>query len=413
MPVARARLLALSPPAELRPAHTLLNGQCFGWRPHEHRVDEYVGVLGRRVVSIRQTTSGTEFAAMHGRPEGLEEELIDYFQLRTPLSSLYAQWASAGCRRMEAISRSLPGLRILRQEPCECLFSFICSSNNNVPRITLILDRMRERYGERLCAKAALDSEATAEAEAEAEAEAAEPAELATGAPARNKLMPRMDISAHWHAFPPVEVLAAACESELRELGLGYRAKFVRNAAVKLVAAAEREGFESGAAYLLSLRSRPRPEVISALLALDGVGPKVADCVALFSLDQATGETETPPRRLRDASETPPRLLRGCTATPLHCLASVRSPLRKRHGPVHLPHASHRLRPPRAREAAFEPRRAPHEAALSGRRAAPRARAGGRDTGPLAQRRIGGTACRRLPLTLPGAASRVGSSPPR
>ena len=62
---------------------------------------------------------------------------------------------------MEAISRSLPGLRILRQEPCECLFSFICSSNNNVPRITLILDRMRERYGERLCAKAALDSEAT------------------------------------------------------------------------------------------------------------------------------------------------------------------------------------------------------------------------------------------------------------
>ncbi|EOD22614.1 hypothetical protein EMIHUDRAFT_255048 [Emiliania huxleyi CCMP1516] len=145
MPVARARLLALSPPAELRPAHTLLNGQCFGWRPHEHRVDEYVGVLGRRVVSIRQTTSGTEFAAMHGRPEGLEEELIDYFQLRTPLSSLYAQWASAGCRRMEAISRSLPGLRILRQEPCECLFSFICSSNNNVPRITLILDRMRER----------------------------------------------------------------------------------------------------------------------------------------------------------------------------------------------------------------------------------------------------------------------------
>jgi len=115
--------------------------------------------------------------------------------------------------------------------------------------------------------------------------------------------MPRMDISAHWHAFPPVEVLAAAPESELRELGLGYRAKFVRNAAVKLVAAAEREGFESGGAYLLSLRSRPRPEVISALLALDGVGPKVADCVALFSLDQVDA---IPVRSQSGASAAPP-----------------------------------------------------------------------------------------------------------
>jgi N-glycosylase/DNA lyase len=126
--------------------------------PHELREREYIGVLGRRVVAIRQTDDATQYRALHGDSAGLETELQDYFQLATPLAPLYSTWASAPCPRMATITKALPGLRILRQDPSECLISFICSSNNNVPRITLILDRMREKYGEALCDKVAMGS---------------------------------------------------------------------------------------------------------------------------------------------------------------------------------------------------------------------------------------------------------------
>ena len=110
------RTLVGATAAELRPAHTLLNGQCFGWRPHELREREYVGVLGRRVVAVRQTDTATQYRALHGDGVGLEAELHDYFQLSTALAPLYKVWATASCPRMETITRALPGLRILRQK---------------------------------------------------------------------------------------------------------------------------------------------------------------------------------------------------------------------------------------------------------------------------------------------------------
>ena len=283
------RTLVGATAAELRPAHTLLNGQCFGWRPHELREREYVGVLGRRVVAVRQTDTATQYRALHGDGVGLEAELHDYFQLSTALAPLYKVWATASCPRMETITRALPGLRILRQDPAECLISFICSSNNNVPRITLILDRIREKYGEPLCAKAELAGDTPAKPTGRSTAADTTHAKVETQpgpTPARNKLMPRLEVSDHWYSFPTVERLAEATEDELRRLGLGYRAKFIRNSSLKVVAAAAKGGFPDSSAYLHSLRTRPRDEVLSALLELDGVGPKVADCVALFSLDQ-------------------------------------------------------------------------------------------------------------------------------
>jgi len=248
-----------------------------------------VGVLGKRVVAIRQATDATEYCALHGGTEGLEDELRDYFQLGTPLAPLYAAWGRAGCSRMKIISERLPGLRILRQDPVECLFSFITSSNNNVPRITLILDRIRERYGEFLCAKTERAEQPNTVAPSDPATTADDGASVQPAmspSPARNKLMPRMEISSSWHSFPSVERLAQVSEEEFRQIGLGYRAKFIRNSAIKIVAAAAREGHTDGSAYLKALRSRSREEVMAALLELDGVGPKVGDCVALFSLDQ-------------------------------------------------------------------------------------------------------------------------------
>lgn len=82
-------------------------------------------------------------------------------------------------------------------------------------------------------------------------------------------------------AFPSAERLAAAEEAELRALGLGYRAKFV-------ISTAKRVQSLGGESWLASLRGLTRQAATTELQSLAGVGPKVADCVALFSLDQAS-----------------------------------------------------------------------------------------------------------------------------
>ena len=183
-------------------------------------------------------------------PSRLDTALRDYFQLDVDLGDLYAQW-SAACPKVAAVAPHLPGMRILRQDPLECLVSFICSSNNNIVRITLMLAKLREAYGDAI----AVESEAV----------------RAAGV-------------LRLFRFPTLAQLQRASEEELRALGFGYRAKYIVSTVSKL---ASREG----ARWLASLRAEPQSaegdaRVLAALLELDGVGPKVADCVALFSLDR-------------------------------------------------------------------------------------------------------------------------------
>ena len=145
------------------------------------------------------------------------------------------------------------GARVLRQPPAECLFSFICSSNNNVKRIAGMVERLCEAYGERL--------------------HPADPAASPSASPDQPA----------YYAFPTLAALATADEDRLRALGFGYRAPFIVNAAKQLQA---QPG--GGDAYLSSLRSDTvsASEAVKALSLLPGVGPKVAACAALFSLDK-------------------------------------------------------------------------------------------------------------------------------
>lgn len=78
--------------------------------------------------------------------------------------------------------------------------------------------------------------------------------------------------------FPNVHTLASIKESELRDLGFGYRAKYIVTAAKQVI--------DKGANWLESLRKLERDEVQQELVSLMGIGPKVADCIALFSLDK-------------------------------------------------------------------------------------------------------------------------------
>lgn len=170
-----------------------------------------------------------------------EATLRDYFTLGKDLRALSAHWAARD-QRFAALEGFFPGCRLLRQDPLECLFSFILSSNNHISRIQSMVDTLCA-YGDRL--EAGDDGEA-------------------------------------FYAFPSLDQLARASEADLRAKGFGYRARFVAEAVAQL-----RDKPGGGAAWLEGLRSDAElDEARQELTSLHGVGPKVASCVALFSLDK-------------------------------------------------------------------------------------------------------------------------------
>jgi len=234
------RSLGLSA-GELKLAHTLPTGQAFGWR---RAGDEYHGVLGDAAVAVREhpSTKCCEWRSALDREADARRRLDDYFRTSTSFEGLYAGW-SASDERFAAVAPAVRGVRILRQDPFECLISFICSSNNNIARITLMLTRLREAFGTAV-ELPSLDGE-----------------------------------SVTLHTFPSPSVLSDIDDKVLRDLGFGYRAPYVINTC-KTIA-------EKGPGWLEGLREKSRQECKAALLECSGVGPKVADCVALFSLDQA------------------------------------------------------------------------------------------------------------------------------
>lgn len=165
--------------------------------------------------------------------------LHDYFQLYVNLNELYNKWGESD-KSFLKVAKEFPGIRILRQDPVECLFSFICTSNNHISRITGMIERLCTALGKRLC---------------------------------------QLDL-VEYYSFPTLQALAAEdTEAKLRDLGFGYRAKFISKSARAILQ-------KQGPDWLDTLRLVPYKEAKSALCALPGVGAKVADCVCLMALDK-------------------------------------------------------------------------------------------------------------------------------
>lgn len=118
---------------------------------------------------------------------------------------------------MKVLGAIIPGLRVLRQDPWECLVSFITSSNNNIKRIIQCLQKLRERYGPYLCTVQKLESgewEIVREIESHVLSSVGVKSEISGTRTLR------------LHQFPTPEQFSVATEEELRELGMGYRARF-------------------------------------------------------------------------------------------------------------------------------------------------------------------------------------------
>lgn len=128
------------------------------------------------------------------------------------------------------------GIRILRQDPWEALCSFIISQNNNIPRIKKIINALSEKFGE------SFETDGKT-----------------------------------FYAFPSAKTLADAGVDEIFALKTGFRAKYIADAAEKVV---------SGEIDLKKIESLATDEAMRELLKIKGVGPKVASCALLFGFDK-------------------------------------------------------------------------------------------------------------------------------
>jgi N-glycosylase/DNA lyase len=209
-------------------ALTLSSGQAFRWRRNG---DAWDGVIGSRWVRLRQEPDGIRAEA--AAPEEDWQWLRHYLQTGVELENILTTFPDDGPMRDSVAA--CRGLRLLRQEPWECLASFICSSTKQIVQIEQIVGHLCRRFGQPLSAQAGMDEA--------------------------------------W-AFPTAERLAAAAESDLRACKLGFRAPYLLGAARKVAA---------GEVDLSSLGQRPLEEARAALLTLPGVGVKIADCVLLFA----------------------------------------------------------------------------------------------------------------------------------
>lgn len=202
---------------------TLCCGQAFRWQ--KTGSGGWHGVACARALDIRQNSDG--LLLEHTDIAQYESVWKRYFSLDTDYAALCGRLGrDSGLRR--AID-FCPGIRILRQEPWETLCSFILSQNNNIPRITGIIQRLCACFGE----------------------------PLGNGD----------------YAFPPAERLAALEPGDLAELRAGFRARYLLDAAQKAA---------SGELNLLQLETLPSGDAREKLMSIKGVGRKVADCTLLY-----------------------------------------------------------------------------------------------------------------------------------
>ncbi|KAG9248851.1 DNA glycosylase [Calycina marina] len=257
--------------AELCIDTTLRCGQSFRWK--KLKTDEWTCALHGRIISLKQDSIHLHYRSIlpasrslgmplsaNISPLGEDEDdaeslLRHYLNLGPNLVALYEHWSSVDSNFKKRAPK-FTGVRILKQDAWETLIGFICSSNNNIVRISQMVNNLCLHYG---------------------------------------SLIGHID-GEPFHDFPTAEALAVpGLESHLRELGFGYRAAYIAKTA-RIVAK------ERPVAWLQSLCNHEQLEdslgqeglpaagregyrkAHEELLHLQGVGPKVADCVCLMGL---------------------------------------------------------------------------------------------------------------------------------
>ena len=215
--------------SSFEPKHIFECGQCFRW--DEESDGSYTGIVKNNVINVKKVDNDVIFSSFGA--DNLEKLVIDYFDLNRN----YEEIKSTLSKVDEYLENSIKygsGIRILNQDLWETIISFIISANNNIPRIKGIINRLSYKYGNKI------------------EWEEKE-----------------------YYTFPTVENLSKATVEDLRKAGLGFRDVRVFETTKKIL--------EKQVDLEELHKEKDTKKVRETLLTLSGVGPKVADCILLFS----------------------------------------------------------------------------------------------------------------------------------
>ncbi|HET7389381.1 MAG TPA: DNA glycosylase [Nitrososphaeraceae archaeon] len=211
------------------------SGQVFLWEKFDN---SWYGIYGDHVLKFSTSTAnddGTKNNSIEffSFPDlkGWEERI---FRLDDDIQKILSGFSN-DILISEAIKK-YPGLRLMRQEPHQCMLSFVCSSNTNIPMIRRMLKNLCRKYG----SKVVVDGR-------------------------------------EFFTFPRIDCLNRASVSELLSCGVGYRAK-----AIKAVA----HSIALGSIDVNDLMRASYDDAKEELLKIYGIGNKIADCILLFSLEK-------------------------------------------------------------------------------------------------------------------------------
>ncbi len=204
--------------------HTLDCGQAFRWRVDKNGV--WSGIAFGKKLTLEKLKDGT--VVLYNTSQSDYESIWkDYFDFGRDYAEI-VEILSQDKTLKKACEYSY-GIRILNQEPFETLCSFIISQNNNIKRIKGIIERLCENFG---------------------------------------------DKKEDYYTFPTAQKLASLTLDDLQVLRSGFRAKYLLDAAQKVV---------NNEVDLSALKNMPINDARNELMKIKGVGPKVADCCLLFS----------------------------------------------------------------------------------------------------------------------------------
>uniref|UniRef100_A0A914XXA3 DNA-(apurinic or apyrimidinic site) lyase n=1 Tax=Panagrolaimus superbus TaxID=310955 RepID=A0A914XXA3_9BILA len=242
----------------------LLNGQSFRWKKDNNNdeSEKLIGVACHRVwkiwridenqIAFQVLAKFPQAKVFSGESKDDEEVLKDYFQLNVNLSTLYTDWQTLDphfSSIFQSNDKKFEGIRILQQPLLETIFSFICSANNNISRISNMVNTLAELYGNKITVKMEKDEKIQ-----------------------------------DFYDFPSIEQMENGLngmEKILREKGFGYRAKYIAKS-VETLSKID-GGFKN---WEKKLKEMEYGNAKIEIQKLDGVGPKVADCICLMALNQ-------------------------------------------------------------------------------------------------------------------------------
>jgi N-glycosylase/DNA lyase len=201
--------------------NTINSGQVFLWTKHK---EFWYGINGQDILKINSLGKITSYS----------NKRYDFFRNSDNMEEIIKS-ISKDMTTKVAVKKYL-GLRLVRQDPFQCFISFIVSSNSNIQKIKSSLEKISMRFGKKI----------------------------------------QFD-NKEFYLFPEPKKIANATIQEIQNCGVGYRAKFIIDAAKRV------ESKQIDFDYLKKSNYQDAKEII---LTVPGIGNKVADCILLFSLDK-------------------------------------------------------------------------------------------------------------------------------